>query len=374
MRRCITIGTLALLAIASSAAAADLAPLLTTIRAVGPNGAGNREAAAAWQTLSRADAAELPVILAALDQANPLAADWLRTAVDAIAERTLQQGGKLPTAELEQFVRQRGHDPRARRLAYEWLVRVDAAAPARLLPGMLDDPSVELRRDAVAKLIDEAAAAAKAGQTAQAATIYQQALTAARDLDQIRLLSQRLRGLGQTVDLPRQFGLVTHWWLIGPFDNVGGKGFDRVFAPEEKVDFAAAGEGKHGRAPWSEHTTKDEYGQVDLNKTLGEEKGVAGYAATEFYLAGDAPRDVEVRYASMNATKLWLNGRLIAAHQVYHGGSQFDQYIARVQLQPGRNLFLLKVCQNEQTQEWARVWGFQFRVCDAAGGAVLSAR
>jgi hypothetical protein len=33
---------------------------------------------------------------------------------------------------------------------------------------------------------------------------------------------------------------------------------------------------------------------------------------------------------------------------------------------------LLKICQNEQTEEWAQNWAFQFRVCDAIGTAVLA--
>ena len=130
--------------------------LLAKLRAVGPNGVGHREATAAWSELARADADKLPEILAGLDGAGPLAANWIRTAVDAIAERQLQQGRTLPAAELEKFVLDKQRDPRARRLAYEWLVRVDASAKDRLIPGMLDDPSWEMRRDAVARLIDQA--------------------------------------------------------------------------------------------------------------------------------------------------------------------------------------------------------------------------
>ena len=47
--------------------AEDLKPLLETLQAVGPKGAGNREATRAWAELVRADAAQLPPILAALD-------------------------------------------------------------------------------------------------------------------------------------------------------------------------------------------------------------------------------------------------------------------------------------------------------------------
>jgi hypothetical protein len=33
---------------------------------------------------------------------------------------------------------------------------------------------------------------------------------------------------------------------------------------------------------------------------------------------------------------------------------------------------LIKLCQNEQKEEWTVQWQFQLRVCDASGTAVLS--
>jgi hypothetical protein len=50
-----------------------------------------------------------------------------------------------------------------------------------------------------------------------------------------------------------------------------------------------------------------------------------------------------------------------------------DQYRMRGQLKAGKNTILIKLCQNEQTEEWAQRWQFQLRVCDATGTAVLSA-
>ena len=355
--------------------AAEIQPLLKTLHAVAPKGVGNRQAAQAWEKLVQADAAQLPTILAALDQANPLAANWIRSAVDAIAERQSQRGARLPTAELERFVGDRRHAPHARRLAYEWLVRADPSARERVFGSlgskMLNDPSLEMRRDAVTQVFDEAAKLEKEQRKSEATALFQRGLTAARDPDQIRLLADRLRKLGQTMDLVRQFGFIVRWKLIGPFDNLGGKGFDAVYGPENELNFGAACPGKHGEVRWIDYTSTDQFGVVDLNKALGEEKGVAGYAAAEFY--SESRREVEFRMTSFNALKLWLNGTMLFRQPVYHSGSQLDQWVARGVLKPGKNVILLKVSQNEQTQEWARVWGFQLRVCDELGGAVLSA-
>ena len=72
------------------------------------------------------------------------------------------------------------------------------------------------------------------------------------------------------------------------------------------------------------------------------------------------------------ATKLWVNGELV-------GQSPRSTILAirsistnrTSTLRSGRNVILLKICQNEQTQTWAQDWDFQFRVCDAIGTAIL---
>lgn len=353
------------LLLVSAATAADdrLAVLLRTLQEAKPSATDSRQLAAAWREVAAADAPSLPTILAALDDAGPLGANWIRTAVDTVAQRA----DSLPAGELERFVMDRRHHPRARRLAYEWLVRADASAPERLLPKMLDDPGKELRRDAVARLIHQAESSTDA---AWAVEVYRRALSAASDVDQIQLLAGRLDKAGHKVDLARQMGFLVRWNVIGPFDNTGEKGFDVQHAPEKQIDPTATYDGKHGKVAWIEHTTKHEYGLVDLNKILIEEKAVLGYATTEFVC--NEEQDVEFRLTSYSAVKLWLNGELIDQHNVYHGGSQLDQYPSRATLRPGPNVILLKVCQNEQTQDWAKPWAFQLRVCRKDGTAVLS--
>ena len=352
----------------AGAGAAELGPLLETLKSVGPKGEGNRQAAAAWAKLVEADADQLPSILSALDDANPLAANWLRTAVDAIAERQLKRGGPLPVDRLERFVRDTRHGARARRLAYEWVLRVDPAASERIVPKMLDDPSLEMRRDAVAQLIGQAEGSS---QVSQAVPIYRRAFAAARDPDQVKLLAERLGKAGVDVDLVGHFGFVVEWKMIGPFDNPDEKGYGVVYPPEVEVDFDAVCRGKHGPVRWVDHRTDDDYGKVDFNRVFAEEKEVLGYAAAEFFSADE--REVDLRLTSSNAVKLWLNGRLIGEHNIYHAGAHLDQYRGRAVLRRGSNLILVKVCQNAQTQSWARNWEFALRVCDSIGTAIPSA-
>lgn len=358
------------LLVATIAAAAKVEDQVAVLKSVGAEGAGNTKATEAWKQLSQSSAASLPAILAGLDDANPLAANWLRASVDAIAERELRKGAKLPAADLEKFTLDTSHAPRARRLAFEWLCRADKTAADRLIPNMLNDPSVEFRRDAVARLLTEAETLETDKKADDAAKVYRQALTGARDLDQVQQIVKKLEGFGQTVDVPAHFGYLMEWKLIGPFDNTDEKGFDVVNPPEKELKFTAEYPGKTDPTKWIDHATDDTYGKVDLNKALLKANGVTAYATTEFTAAEARP--IELRLATVCANKIWLNGQLIAANNVYHAGEKMDQYIARGNLKKGKNVILLKILQNEQKEEWAQDWDFKLRVCDATGTAVLS--
>jgi hypothetical protein len=357
---------------AQSAPPDELARQLQTIRAVAAEGDGNKEAGLAWRELVKSPSKALPEILAAFDEANPLAVNYLRSAVETIAQREIEKGGELPVEALEKFIGDTRHDPRARRLAYELLVGVDPTAVDRIIPGMLNDPSVEFRRDAVARLLEQAPKRLAAGDKDDARKLLALALSGARDEDQVQAIKAQLKELGEKVDLPRHFGFLMSWRLVAPFDNTDKKGLAAVYPPEKELNLSAMYEGKDGKAiAWVEHTTENENGVVDLAKALGPFKGSVAYAAAEFQ--SDARRAVDFRLGTPNSWKVWLNGDLVFAREEYHRGMSLDQYRMRGTLKPGKNVILIKVCQNEQTEDWAQRWQFQFRVCDASGTAILSA-
>jgi hypothetical protein len=350
-------------------AGAETASLLSTIKAVGREGSGNAEAARAWRELVRLGPAVLPAVLAAFDDADATAANWLRAAVDAIAERALAAKDPLPAADLERFIAQQQHNGPARRLAYEWLTRVDNTAPGRLVPGMLNDPSLELRRDAVELMIGDAQQKVNRSDKPGATAAFRKALSGARDRDQVDRIAKNLKSLGVEVDLAAHFGFIRQWLLIGPFDSSGGAGFQKEFPPEKGVDLAAIYPGKKQTAVgWTAYTTADPYGVVDLNKALGKHMGAAAYAFAAVISASERP--VQVRAGSQNAIKMFLNGKQIFFREEYHHGMLMDQHIGAGKLRAGRNEFLIKVCQNEQTDDWAQSWSFQVRICDQTGGTL----
>jgi hypothetical protein len=398
MKRCVTVlatvvcgaavscGMVSPLALGQAPAApVSFEAAVAALRRVDHEGRGHAEATAAWPVVAGAGSAALPQLLAAMDGANPLAVNWLRAAVDAV----IDDGTPLPAAPLEAFLADTTHDPRPRRLAYDLLKGADAARAAVLLEGMLDDPSVELRRDAVAALVARSEALATGGQAAEATMALRRAFTAARDPGQIQAIAKSLEKGGETVDLPRHFGFLMEWKVVGPFDNPAGKGYETVYPPEDRADPTAALEGKFGTVEWRPVSTTDPLGLVDINRVYPPPapadtatpaaadapkeglKEVVAYARAEF----DAPRaeDVELRLGTKNAWKVWVNGTLVFGRDEYHRGMEVDQYRLPVHLQQGRNTILVKLCQDDQRKPWTTEWEFQLRVCDRVGTAVLAA-
>lgn len=340
------------------------------IRSVGSEGKGHPAAIAAVKELSQGSPETLVPLLKAFDDASPLALNWLRGAVDSVADRQLKSAGKLPVDKLEAFIVDTDRNAAARRLAYEWLIKVDPAASDRLIPGMLHDSSPEFRRDAVQRLIKSAHAAREAKQQDQAVKLYREALAGAVDDDQVKAIVAPLREMKQQVDLQKHFGFLTEWQLTGPFDNTDFKGFDTAYPPEKGVDLTARYQGKLGEVAWQRFSTADEYGVFNIAKQTSPYKGAVMYATTTF--TSDAARSVEFRLGTPNAWKIWVNGELLFGRDEYHRGTQLDQYRVKAQLRKGTNTVLLKVCQNEQTDEWAQDYKYQIRVCDSTGAAILS--
>jgi hypothetical protein len=341
------------------------------VRRAGPDGEGSAAAAKAWRQLAAAGPAHLPTLLAGMDGANPLARNWLRSAIDGILEQAAASKKPLPTSSLDAFLRDPKHDPQARRLAYELLCEADPAAPERYLPGMLDDPSPDLRRAAVARALARADKLLAAGRKAEALPLFRAALAAARERDQIDGAARKLRDLGEKVDLPTRLGMLLAWKVIGPFPNQKRKGMATAYPPEKAADLAAAYDGKAGKVKWVDYTSKDDYGLVDLKEALKDHAEVVAYARADFRSQG--AQEVDIRLGCYTGFKLWVNGELVLERGDAYTGMDLDHYVARARLRPGKNVILLKVAQDEPPPQVPAMLCFQLRVCDAGGKAVLAA-
>lgn len=290
--------------------------------------------------------------LAAFGDATPGGANWLRSGLDRAADRL---GESLEADQLADYVADTTRPGRARTLAYAWLASRDAARAATLLDTMLEDPSLDLRHEAVEKLL---ASAAKADEAALKEA-HRKGLAASRDVGQLERIAGWLGEHGETVDLAAVLGFVRRWKVSDVFDNVNGAGFAKAYPPEP------GDEPLPDTAGWKQIVSTDRLGAVDLNAALSTKKGVLAYAVAEI----DMPRAgaAEVRIGSPCAVKVWVNGKPVMAHEIYHASEAVDQYVAKADFRAGANTITVKCCQNEQTEPWAVDWKFQLRVCDPLG-------
>jgi len=370
MQRCsILLCLMFLMSFSASVWADEVEQHIAKIKQVQKEGQGNLAASQAVQQLSKMDSTALIPILSSFENANPLAVNWLCGAFEAIAAKAIQQK-KLPAKKLEAFVLDTSKNPRARRLAYETLIKVDSSAADRIIPGMINDASVTLRRDAVQRLIDEAKKLEKSDKKDQAKKVYQRALSGATDSDQVKAIVKPLRNLGEKIDLQEHFGFLSDWMIVGPFDNREKKGYAAVYAPEKNVDFSVELEGKEGKVNWKSVNTEDDYGIFDVAKSISPYKGAVMYCAADFH--SPQKQALEIRLGTPNAWKIWVNGKLLFARNEYHRGMVLDQYSVPVTFQPGKNVILLKLCQNEQDDSWAQRYQFQLRIAHPSGTGVRS--
>jgi len=358
----------------SQASAPDaVSDSVAVLQAARPGGAGSLEnQRAAAVLVQQGEAAVLP-ILQGFRQASPVGANWLRNAFEQIDSDLTAAKKPISAKVLESFITDVSNSPTARRLAYESLRRQDSEAEARLIPGLLLDPSPEFRRDAVALLIREASAA----EGPAAVASYRKAFSGAVHEDQVKQISEALRKAGETVDISRHFGFVSSWMIAGPFDNREEKGFAVAYAPEAEItadgpDLAREYDGMDARkVRWQAIETSDDFGVVDIAKQIENYKGSVMYASAVW--TSDSAQTLQVRLGTPNAWKLWVNGKLVFEREEYHRSSQMDQYAVPISLQAGRNTIALKICQNEQTQDWAQKYQYQLRICDTTGAGVLPA-
>jgi hypothetical protein len=341
----------------------DTTRALAALKAVGKEGKGNEDAGPAWKTLTSKGVAGLIPALEAVDDANPTAANWLRSAAGAIADAEKAAGRALPADKLEALATNPKFAPSARHFAYTLLVGQDPGAKAKLLPGFLNDKSADLRRDAIAFRLEELEKAAGPGLKADLERLF--ALT--RDRDQVDLVARKLSDHGVKPTVTEHLGFVTALSLVGPFDGPDGKGYDTPHPPEAATAATGTFKGKDGaEVTWVPAATTDRYGAFDLNKLVGKHKNAVAYALA--VIVADQETPCEVRVTSITSVKIFLNGKEIFGRDEYHHGDPLDAHVGKGTLKKGENVIVLKVCQNDQKEPWAQDWKFRVRVCDDTGG------
>jgi hypothetical protein len=347
----------------------DVARLLKHFRAVGPEGAGSAEARAAWDRLVARGPAVLPSLLEAMDTPDTVAANWLRTAFDRITDTAAGKGGQGIDADaLLRFARNPKRQGRARRLALDVVETLQPGTRAGLLRGWTDDP--EFHHDAIEQALADLDRDKEAPPDKRVEAL-RRLFAATRDLPQSRAVAARLRRLGAPVSVADHFGFLRDWYVTGPFDARRMKGFQAVYPPEEKVDFAASYQGKGKVVGWKryrspEATDGTHVALVNLREPLGDATDAVAYAYTAF--EADEACEVEFRGAADDNLTVWVNGERAFGFEEYRNGVRLDRHRFRVRLRRGVNTVLVKVCQAPADPAHPEPnWEFLLRICDADG-------
>ncbi len=151
---------------------------------------------------------------------------------------------------------------------------------------------------------------------------------------------ETLKKWGVDVDLAREAGFVTHWWLTGPFPSPDKKMFDGKAFPEDKVDLGAKTKAGGKEYTWKKIHASSADGILDLRKLVAEADNVACYAYAE--VTSDKARNVLLKIGSDDDVVCWLNGKKIHANKVDRGIA-VDADVVKTRLDKGANRILLKV-------------------------------
>jgi hypothetical protein len=348
------------------AADEEVAELLKQVRAVGPRGDGAAAARAAWERLIARGPAVLPALLEAMDTADTVAANWLRTAFDCIVDDAAGKG--LDADALLRFVKESKRQGRARRLALEVVEGLRPGTRKELLRDWVDDP--EFRHDAITQALADLDRDKEMPADKRALEL-RRLFAATRDLAQSRVVAGQLRALKVSVSVADHFGFLRDWYVIGPFDARGMKGFRSVYPPEEKVDLAAVYDGKEKKIGWKRYRSPEatsglHVALVNLREPLGDAEDAVAYAWTAFDVG--AAREVEFRGAADDNLSVWVNGTRVFGFEEYRNGVRFDRHRFRVRLKAGVNTVLVKVCQAPSDPAHTEPnWEFLLRICDTEG-------
>lgn len=166
-----------------------------------------------------------------------------------------------------------------------------------------------------------------------------------------------------------QLGYVNQWLVVGPFDNEGKGGFDQVFEPETEQALAGplvpgqAFSGKERAVRWREVPSDAfPYGWLDAGSLLRPEEKICVFATT--FLSSKKKltrsRRITLWVGASGAFKLFWNGQQVLQDAAYRGFDS-DRFAASVNLQPGANRAMIKVCGEDASPV------LSFRVADAKG-------
>ncbi len=159
-----------------------------------------------------------------------------------------------------------------------------------------------------------------------------------------------------------ELGYLSRWRVIGPFDNEGKTGFERVYPPEaarmEPLDLEATYEGRERPVRWRTYPEVTRGGYVSFHAVFRPRANVCGYAET--FVSSERAQALTLWVGGGGATRVWWNGEVVLEDAAYRSPHR-DRAVAVVGAHAGLNRVLIKACATDGG------WGFFARVADGRG-------
>jgi tetratricopeptide (TPR) repeat protein len=163
----------------------------------------------------------------------------------------------------------------------------------------------------------------------------------------------------------RAAGLIDRWVVLGPFENEGKEGLDRVLPPEqelgEPLDLMRPYQGKERQVRWRVAPDVYGFGWVDLGDLVRPREKVCVYATTFVRGKGNGTRSASLWAGASGAFKLFWNGTEVLTDLAYRS-LDADRFGVPVTLAKGWNRLTAKVCGDEDPPM------LSLRLADARGG------
>ena len=277
-------------------------------------------------------------ILRRTKSSDAIAANHLRVESQILLD-SLQE---FPADAIRAFILDAAQNPDGRVLAAEILESRMPQLAQSLDQILIDDPITDLRYYAIArakekadKLLDE--------EPEKSVNIYRALLFRANAFDQtlalVRDLSnvneqKPLSEMGIDFNAPQNAGYLIEWEVSPPYDNPDGKGLDTVYPPEDP-------ESAEDGIEWKPMVVEQADGKGDLAPFTDKKTNLSIYARA--VLESPFARTISIRYSTQKTGKLWLNRKELGCFPNNDdGGDVPDKYAMTAELQPGRNILLVK--------------------------------
>ena len=181
---------------------------------------------------------------------------------------------------------------------------------------------------------------------------------------QWRIALEYYNGVEQ--NLQALYGPVREWQIIGPFPSPAPfTGHATVFQPESGVDLQAEYDGMDRKVMWQHYQVPEGGLGIDFKTLFTPTENVTAYAAC--WVESDAERQVQARFSTNDAGKLWIGGQLLQDFD-RESWSILDRDILPVTLPKGRTQILAKVTNG------IGAWSLVLRFTDEAGNPIPELR